>query len=98
MAIYFYSYFHLRPLTDTLGQRAGAYVLDWGIELESQYQAWAQENRGTATLAKRPAPVPLAKDGLQSDKKVHVADEGVLGDKEMRAHFDKKRVGKVCHT
>ena len=72
-------------------QRAGAYVVDWGIELEQQSQAWVKENRGAATGAKRPAP---GDDGA-APKKQKTSIAGIIDDTEMRAHFDKSNINKV---
>lgn len=79
------------PLTTLSSQRAGAYVVDWGIELEQQYQAWVKENRGAAVGAKRPAP---GDDGA-APKRQKTSSAGTIDDTEMRAHFDKNNISKV---
>ncbi|MCJ1392824.1 ATP-dependent DNA helicase II subunit 1 [Xylographa bjoerkii] len=77
-------------------QRTGAYVTDWGHELEAQYQAWSQATRSvsTTTLGKRPASSAVKTEG-ESSKRVKVADAGVLSDAEMQRHVKAGTVGKV---
>ena len=66
-------------------------MVDWGIELEQQYQAWAKENRGTALGRKRPAS---GDDGAAA-KKQKTTNAGTIDTNEMRAHFDKNNISKV---
>lgn len=79
------------PLTTLSSQRAGAYVVDWGIELEQQYQARVKENREATAMGKRAAP---GDDGA-APKKRKTSNSGTIDDIEMRAHFDKNNISKV---
>ena len=77
-------------------QRAGAYVTEWGFELEARYQEWAQTNQSTATsarLAKRPASA--AKDDSEPMKRAKATEIDILTDGDMRDHFDRNAIGKV---
>ncbi|MCJ1298902.1 ATP-dependent DNA helicase II subunit 1 [Hypocenomyce scalaris] len=82
------------PKYKQIHKRAGAYVVDWGIELEQQYQAWAKENRGTALGRKRPAS---GDDGAAA-KKQKTTNAGTIDTNEMRAHFDKNNISKLTVT
>ncbi|KAI9872889.1 MAG: ATP-dependent DNA helicase II subunit 1 [Pleopsidium flavum] len=75
-------------------QRAGPYVIDWGLELEQQYQAWKRDNQSTTTLAKRPGPNDT---GGAPKKPKTAATAGVdnVGDDEMRDHYNKNTVNKL---
>ena len=77
-------------------QRAGAYVTEWGVELEAQYQEWAQANQGTATSARLPKrPASSAKDDSEPKKKAKATETDVLTDEDMKDHFDRNAIGKV---
>ena len=70
--------------------------MDWGHELESQYQTWAQDNRqaATSTLAKRPASG--TQNGSEPNKKAKtILAVGLISDADMRENFVKNKVGKV---
>jgi ATP-dependent DNA helicase 2 subunit 1 len=76
-------------------QRAGKYVIDWGQELEAQYQAWVTEHghRSTATTAtKRSAP-----DGSAAPAKKIKSEKNADGpsEEEMRARFEKSTIDKL---
>lgn len=85
----------------TNSQRAGPYVVDWGVELEEQYQAWRKDSGPTTTLTKRPAVASSHQDGGTAAKKskTHAtatsSSDGV-GDEEMKDNYNKNTVGKVC--
>lgn len=92
---------HHQSLTLMISKRAGSYVIDWGVELEQQYQAWRKDNGPTTTLAKRPAASSSHNDGGAAPKKAKTqatatgSSDG-MGDEEMRDHYNKNTVGKVC--
>lgn len=75
-------------------QRVGAYVKDWGRELEAQTQAYAEGNRSTTILAKRPAS--SAKDSGEPSKRAKItSDAGVIRDEKMKGYFEWNTIGKV---
>ena len=81
-------------ITDTILQRAGAYVVDWGNELEAQFKKWQIENQSTVTsLPKRPAS---SAQGGGEPKKAKVTDSsGVISDEEMQRHYEADTINKV---
>ena len=81
--------------TDQEHQRAGPYVIEWGVELEAQHSAWAQTNRSesTTTTAKRPAS--SIKDGSGPNKKAKTGDNAVTTDEEMAEFFEQNSISKV---
>jgi len=75
-------------------QRAGSYVVDWGIELEAQTKAWELENHSAAP-AKR---VAAGTDELpeRGHKKIKTADDDDgMSDEAMKKTFDKNQVEKL---
>jgi len=78
-------------------QRAGSYVVDWGIELEAQTKAWEMENQsaGPAASAKRVAAgsADLAERGHKKIKTVD--DDNGMSDEAMKKAFDKNQVEKL---
>ncbi|MCJ1228034.1 ATP-dependent DNA helicase II subunit 1 [Toensbergia leucococca] len=82
------------PRYKQIDKRAGAYVIDWGIELESQYQAWQSSSHPKPTAIKRP-PSEQA-DGTTGAKRIKKsASVDVMSDADMKKAFDKNSVGKV---
>ena len=81
----------------TWSQRAGAYATEWGVELEAQYQDWVQANQTTATSAKPvKRPASSAKDDSEPRKKAKTAETDTIGDEDMKDHFDRNSITKVC--
>ncbi|KAJ9639362.1 ATP-dependent DNA helicase II subunit 1 [Coniosporium tulheliwenetii] len=86
------------PKYRQIDKRAGGYVVEWGVELEKEYQAHvgSQRRNKQAAGAKRVSVDPEA--GPPSKKARTVASgkgsEGI-GDEEMRRSFEKGAVGKL---
>lgn len=78
-------------------QRAGSYVVDWGIELEAQTKAWELENHSAAPAApaKRVAAgnAELPERGHKKIKTVD--DDDGMSDEVMKKTFDKNQVEKL---
>ncbi len=78
-------------------QRAGSYVVDWGIELEAQTKAWELENHSAAPVApaKRVAAgnAELPERGHKKIKTVD--DDDGMSDEVMKKTFDKNQVEKL---
>jgi len=78
-------------------QRAGSYVVDWGIELEAQTKAWELENHSAAPAA--PAKRVAAGNAElpeRSHKKIKtVDDDDGMSDEVMKKTFDKNQVEKL---
>ncbi len=79
-------------------QRAGSYVVDWGIELEAETKAWELENHSAAPAApaKRVAAgnAELPERGHKKIKTVDDDDDG-MSDEAMKKTFDKNQVEKL---
>jgi ATP-dependent DNA helicase 2 subunit 1 len=73
-------------------QRAGQYVIDWGHELEAQYQKYisshGHRSTTTSTATKRAAPA----DGGGTTKKIKTEN---VGEEEMRERFESGTVDKL---
>ena len=78
-------------------QRAGSYVVDWGVELEAQAKAWEQENQSAATSV--PTKRTATGSGDLPDrgsKRIKAADiDDAASDEAMKKAFDKNEVDKV---
>ena len=81
----------------TRSKRAGSYVIDWGVELETQTKSWEKENQTTpaSALAKRTATgtAELPDRGSKRLKTANI-DDGMSDELMMKA-FDKNQVDKV---
>lgn len=79
-------------------QRAGSYVVDWGIELEAQTKAWELENHSATSAAptKRVAAggAELPERGHKKLKIVDDDNDG-MSDEAMKKIFDKNQVEKL---
>ena len=81
-------------IADTISQRAGAYVVDWGNELEAQFKKWQIENQSAVTtLPKRPAP--SGQEGGEPKKAKVTNNSGVISDEEMQKHYETDTINKV---
>ena len=87
------------PRYRQIDKRAGRYVVEWGQELEQQYQAWVEEfghrshipsKRGADGRSGAPNKKVKAKDDAVS---VGAAD--VPGEEEMRTRFEKGTIDKL---
>ena len=93
------------PKYRQIDKRAGPYVIDWGHELEKQYQEWRKDNETVSTVpAKRSAPAS-GKDELpvRGTKKAKSADTEGGGDdgpsdEQIKKAFEKQTIAKVCRS
>ncbi|KAL9123421.1 MAG: hypothetical protein Q9187_000022 [Circinaria calcarea] len=84
------------PRYRQINKRAGAYAIEWGVELEAQYQDWVQANQTSATSAKQAKrPASSAKDDSESKKKAKTAETDTISDEDMRDHFDRNSIAKL---
>jgi ATP-dependent DNA helicase 2 subunit 1 len=81
------------PRARQIDKRAGAYVQEWGEELEKALQEWMDERRSIKREADfdGEAPAKRAKTSASSAKASTDID-----DAEMKRHFEKLSISKVC--
>jgi len=81
-------------------QRAGSYVVDWGIELEAQTKAWELENHSAAPAAPAAPAKRVAAGNAELPERGHkkiktVDDDDGMSDEAMKKTFDKNQVEKL---
>jgi len=87
------------PRYRQIDKRAGEYVLEWGAELEEQYEIWKKVNAGrhTATGATKRGSAAAGESG----KRTKTAAEGtskssdMISDEEMRKAFETNKINKL---
>ena len=75
-------------------QRVGAYVAEWGEELQTQYQIWQQENRPSSVPAKRSASGQDDLTVRAKKAKTASGDQGI-NDAGMKKLFDANDINTV---
>lgn len=82
------------PKYRQIDKRAGQHVLDWGKELETQYELWQQTHGGHKSLpavgGKRAADTSAG----GASKKVKT-EGGALSEEEMRTQFEDDTIAKL---
>ena len=81
----------------TRSERAGSYVIDWGVELETQTKSWEKENQTIPANApaKRTA-TGTAELPDRGSKRIKTADvDDGMNDELVKKAFDKNQVDKV---
>ena len=88
------------PRYRQIDKRAGEYVIEWGSELETQYEAWKKANAGrhTATGATKRGSTTAGESGKRAKPAANGAaskSSDSISDEDMRKAFETNKINKL---
>ncbi|KAG9523404.1 Ku70/Ku80 beta-barrel domain-containing protein, partial [Aureobasidium melanogenum] len=84
------------PRYRQIDKRAGQYVIEWGSELEEQYEVWKRANAGrhTATGATKRGSAAAGESSKRSKTTATSKSSDGISDEEMRKAFETNKINK----
>ncbi|KAH0111037.1 hypothetical protein KCU60_g5995, partial [Aureobasidium melanogenum] len=84
------------PRYRQIDKRAGQYVIEWGSELEEQYEIWKRANAGrhTVTGATKRGSAAAGESSKRSKTTAASKSSDGISDEEMRKAFETNKINK----